>query len=502
MNERIREMFRIYPKIAELIVIICICFSTASAVIDPCTEAQMLAIELEGQLRSNAELAEQIYSDLAVIRSTYPEVANITYRPQAAPNQLMVGLTQEAAAQYLNGQYHALDELNELYGVIEIETHFSSYSFLLLTFNQVYNIPLLAQIYIDAQPEGVRYVEGNGMIGDGSTIVAEMPFYIFIKKWGDCPSGCTGYECWSFKIEDGQAILWTPSYSGGSGTEADPYKIGKVSDWTDLMYAARDWWDKYFIMTEDLDLEGVAIKPVGFSYNSFQTAPFYGYFDGQGHIIRNADINMPTKDRIGLFGYVAGEISNLGIEDVNITGNNFVGGLAGENRSDITACYVTGKVKGNKFIGGLAGYIAAGPVITDSYASVTVTGNSYVGGLSGISSWGYVYKSYSAGPVDGNEYVGGLMGRNDGQVANSFWDIQTSGQTSSAGGEGKTTAEMKTLSTFSSAGWDFVEIWGIGEKQTYPYLRTESAGDLNHDKKVDFEDFAILASNWLEGTEP
>jgi hypothetical protein len=90
------------------------------------------------------------------------------------------------------------------------------------------------------------------------------------------------------------------------------------------------------------------------------------------------------------------------------------------------------------------------------------------------------------------------MGYNGGSVSGSFWDTQTSGQTTSSGGTGMTTAEMKTLSTFTSAGWNFVEIWGIGENQTYPYLRTEPAGDLNHDKKVDFEDFAILASHWLE----
>jgi hypothetical protein len=68
----------------------------------------------------------------------------------------------------------------------------------------------------------------------------------------------------------------------------------------------------------------------------------------------------------------------------------------------------------------------------------------------------------------------------------------------SAGGTGKTTAEMKTKSTFTDAGWDFIEIWGIGENQTYPYLRFGPGGDLNYDKKVNLIDVAILASHWLE----
>jgi hypothetical protein len=57
---------------------------------------------------------------------------------------------------------------------------------------------------------------------------------------------------------------------------------------------------------------------------------------------------------------------------------------------------------------------------------------------------------------------------------------------------------MKTKSTFTNAGWDFVEVWGIGEGQTYPFLRTEPAGDSNYDKKVDLIDLAILSSHWLE----
>jgi hypothetical protein len=57
---------------------------------------------------------------------------------------------------------------------------------------------------------------------------------------------------------------------------------------------------------------------------------------------------------------------------------------------------------------------------------------------------------------------------------------------------------MKTMSTFTDAGWNFVEIWGIGENQTYPFLPTDPAGDSNHDRKVDFVDLAILASHWLE----
>ena len=50
-----------------------------------------------------------------------------------------------------------------------------------------------------------------------------------------------------------------------------------------------------------------------------------------------------------------------------------------------------------------------------------------------------------------------LVGYNyEGTVTASFRNTQTSGQTESAGGAGKTTPEMQTAKTFLAAGWDFV----------------------------------------------
>ncbi len=93
----------------------------------------------------------------------------------------------------------------------------------------------------------------------------------------------------------------------------------------------------------------------------------------------------------------------------------------------------------------------------------------------------------STGTVNGNASVGGLVGNNYdvlggmGSTTSSFWDIETSGQASSAGGTGKTTAEMQTASTFLEAGWDFMgdaengteDVWWINEGQDYPRLWRE-----------------------------
>ena len=60
---------------------------------------------------------------------------------------------------------------------------------------------------------------------------------------------------------------------------------------------------------------------------------------------------------MGLFGVIgAGIVRNLGLEDVGVSGNSRVGGLAGENWGGrLRAVYVTGIVSGNGNVGGLDG---------------------------------------------------------------------------------------------------------------------------------------------------
>jgi hypothetical protein len=183
----------------------------------------------------------------------------------------------------------------------------------------------------------------------------------------------------------------------------------------------------------------------------------------------------------------------------------------GQNRyGGIDYCYSTSSVTGLincQRIAGLVGY-NEGSSISNCYSNGVVNvlyGPQYVGGLVGYNN-NYnhsITNCYSNGCVivlNSPQNVGGLIGYTLGGdiVSGSFWDTLTYGHTTSAGGEGKTTAEMKTLSTFTSVGWDFAQTWDIAENQTYPFFRNYSQGDINHDGKVDFSDFAILVSHWLE----
>lgn len=203
-----------------------------------------------------------------------------------------------------------------------------------------------------------------------------------------------------------------------------------------------------------------------------------------------------------LNSYSTGDVNGIG---------DYVGGLIGRNHDGgVYYCYSTSNVIGGWFVGGLVGHNYRGYYgrrVSNCYSTGDVSGFVYVGGLVGLNGWedpfgwnsGYIYNSYSTGSVKGG-YRGGLVGVHiEGDIEGSFWDIETSGQVESGGGTGKTTAEMKTEGTFTDAGWDFVEIWDIGERQTYPFFRQYLSVDMNNDGVINMPDFAIMAGHWLEG---
>jgi hypothetical protein len=119
---------------------------------------------------------------------------------------------------------------------------------------------------------------------------------------------------------------------------------------------------------------------------------------------------------------------------------------------------------------GVAGVANYNSFVKDSYATGNVRGGTNTGGLVGILSKGSVEMTYSIGMVTGTGTKGGLVGVQEAgtTITNSFWNTETSGQATSAGGTGKTTDEMKTMTTFS--GWNFIDIWEITEIVTYPRL--------------------------------
>lgn len=171
----------------------------------------------------------------------------------------------------------------------------------------------------------------------------------------------------------------------------------------------------------------------------------------------------------------------------NVTGNTHVGGLAGgvQNSAVIENSFATGNVSGQDvYVGGLAGVCISGSEINNSYATGNAEGPRLVGGLVGYASSSSINNSYTVAMVSGDHSTGGLVGvAIDVEVFSSYWNIETSLQSSSDAGIPKTTAEMILGSTYE--GWDFDDIWAIQENVTYPFLlMQDDTGDFNYPTEI------------------
>ena len=315
-------------------------------------------------------------------------------------------------------------------------------------------------------------------------------------------------------------------YGGGTGELNDPYQIRDANHMQAIGADPCDWGSHFKLMA-DIDLSsytGTEFNIIGYyeAYQSPNNIPFTVVFDGNGHTISNFTYDSNDRDCIGLFAYVGtyeehATIKDLGLIDPNVNAGtaDCVGSLVGYmNEGTISGCFVQGgSVSGTGWeTGGLVGYNDENAII-NCYSTASVSGNHCVGGLVGENDWDEyprIIYCYSTGSVTGTGlWVGGLVGAGDHLAVHaSFWDVNTSGQATSDGGTPKTTAEMKTRSTFTDAWWDFVgetangiyDIWDICEGTNYPKLSWQipPLGDFGCPDGVDFFDFSFFAGHWAE----
>lgn len=272
----------------------------------------------------------------------------------------------------------------------------------------------------------------------------------------------------------------TSLMADGTEPTGNPRQVTTLDHLLWISTNSSSWGDDY-IQTADIDATGTSSwdSGAGFSPIGNGSTMFTGSYDGQGHTIAGLFINRSSLSFVGLFGYInGGDISNVGVINVNITGNISVGGLVGKlSGSTLSHSYATGSVSGNEYVGGLAGTNYSMSNISNSYSRSAVNGGSKAGGLVGYNIGAEIINSYSTGAVSGDSYVGGLIGRVVEAYADwCFWDTMTSGQTSSADGIGKTTAEMQNACTFLSATWDFADETENGSDDDWSINSSDNSG--------------------------
>lgn len=112
-------------------------------------------------------------------------------------------------------------------------------------------------------------------------------------------------------------------------------------------------------LTADINLTGKEWTPIGDNDNRYT-----GTFDGGNYTITGLTVNQEGTNYVGLIGFIGsdGTVKNVKLENVNITGSYYVGGVVGYNSGSVTACTSSGSVEGSIDVGGVVG---------DNYGSVT-----------------------------------------------------------------------------------------------------------------------------------
>ena len=172
-------------------------------------------------------------------------------------------------------------------------------------------------------------------------------------------------------------------------------------------------------LSADIDLTGKEWTPIGTDKNN----SYNGTFDGNGKTITGLTVNQSGKYYVSLFGCLGsdGKVQNLTLENVNITGYWFVGGVVGYNYGTLTACTASGSVYGDKFVGGVVGYNYGTVTVCTASENVNGTGNE-VGGVMG-ANYGTVTACTASGSVYGNKFVGGVVGDNNNATMTACYHV-------------------------------------------------------------------------------
>ncbi|MFU8802854.1 MAG: GLUG motif-containing protein [Bradymonadaceae bacterium] len=246
-------------------------------------------------------------------------------------------------------------------------------------------------------------------------------------------------------------------FGGGTGVVGDPYTICAVTQ-LNAIGLNPAIWSAHFKLLSNVDMDGLLINVIGNDEDYFT-----GVFDGNYYTISNVFIEK-SEENVALFSHNDGEIKNLGMVDVDITGSGRVGGLVGINYGSVLNSFSTGEVYSNGTVGGLVGRNEG--LIENSYTSgaVTIIGNGIVGGVVGRNAAeGSIINSYAAAFVDGSGNPGGVAGANQGILLHSYWKVIDG----SAGGDGTgLTAEQMADPNSYDPSWVFGpvpdHVWFIG----------------------------------------
>ena len=270
---------------------------------------------------------------------------------------------------------------------------------------------------------------------------------------------------------------------GGAGTDSSPLEITTAAQLAEIatlvnlgrleQFLLNDKFAKVnLVLMNNIDLsaygrnfnDGKGWIPIGWamSESPYTQYSFKGNFDGDGHIISGLYIHDTSINGTGFFGAVFdGSIKNLGLQNVEIIGGNYTGGVVGTISGLVENCYVTGMIKGHDRVGGIVGLINNMNTIKNCYSAASVSGNYNVGGIVGIlngtlENSAALNSSVSGGIYEVGRVAGGVVSATlTNNMAFSGMEILVDGSSKSnignasdnIDGLGKSAAEIKADGT-------------------------------------------------------
>lgn len=183
----------------------------------------------------------------------------------------------------------------------------------------------------------------------------------------------------------GSAFASDDLFSGGSGTEDDPYIVASPED---LLHVSSHL-SAYFLQVSNISLDGYAVLPIGSA-----RSPFMGNYNGNGFTISGIVINMEDVEYLGLFGYSQGTITGVHINDSQISGystnkNIYGATLVAYNAGTVLECSVAATVQMSTKGERLSAYSGGICAISDSKISNCSFSGNVISKVSYIDSEAY-----------------------------------------------------------------------------------------------------------------
>ena len=204
------------------------------------------------------------------------------------------------------------------------------------------------------------------------------------------------------------SMTWA-QFSGGQGTEDNPYRITKEEDFAELADSVNEsgcsFEGKFFRLENDLTFQN-EITPIGKYVSYSEVSKFNGTFDGNSHTLTNMKytVKAATERYASLFGTIdeQGTVKNLNFASPEIIQNQ--GTLC---NGGIVASQLYGVVDNVHVTGGV----------------ISSTTGSQKGGLVGqLYNSGSILNSSFSGSITATTTIGGITGQNYGVIRNCWSD--------------------------------------------------------------------------------